>query len=142
MSSRNLQIAAWIGGIITAVDIAALILPVIVTVGLVDHFGSGGSMIIIVIIVAVVIAGLATAAGTVFAVGFALGLIQGRAGNALFAAFVLCLLVVTLPTSNYGDTAGPWTGVAWAAALIGPSLLGWSLSRLRAGPPIDQKSPV
>lgn len=142
MSSRNLQIAAWVGGTITVVDIAALVLPVIATVGLVDHFGAGGGMVVIVMIVMIVIVGLVFAAGTVFGVGFALGLIQGRIGNGLFAAFILILLVATLLRSNYAETAGPWTGLAWAAALIGPSLLGWSLSRLHAATPMKEKNTV
>ncbi len=129
MSHRNLLIASWVGGLITAGGVI-----IIFTLGQVWAviFGTGLGLIIFVGILTSVIGGL-------FGVGVAIGLLQGRAGNGLFAAFALLVLVSTLPPGNYGETAPAWTGLAWAAALIGPTLFGFSLSRLRAAVPMKNE---
>lgn len=126
MSRKNLLIASWIGGLTTA---GGLIFIYFLGQVWVIIFGSGPGLIILVGILASVIAVL-------LGIGFAIGLLEGRAGNWLYGAFVLLLLAATLPPDNYGETARPWAGFAWAAALIGPSLFGFSLSRLRASVPM------
>ena len=132
MSRRNLIIASCVGGLITAGGVAAIFVLGQVWAAI---FGTGIGLAIFVFILASVIGGL-------FGIGFALGLFQGKIGNGIFAAFVLFLIVLTVHPENYGDTAGPLTGPAWAAALIGPCLFGWSLSRLRAAIPMKPRNGV
>ena len=108
MSRRNLLIASWVGGLITAGGILGV--PISGSLW-VTMFGVGNGLILLVYI-------LTFTTGCLLGLGFILGLLQGRLGNGLFVASVLVLLVFTLSPSDYEEFASAWVRLAWAAASI------------------------